>query len=336
MTFLHSQHSNGTTTTVTTHDTDTPTFVQFNNRRIHSTFLRILLLTTACIAYTFASSKFKLLLFNPQHPPTMTFNSTTQSLNHQRKERIAFVQISDFLSTLPPQSSILLQNLTLADVATIHLSIYCQLHGYDYVRVIDESHEKHGVWTKVKHLPAILQRYDLIIFLDFDAYIVNISLPITALLDQWNFRSTSLILQAFDPDGPDNYVTDATGARVLNLNTGFMVLRNHPKTILLLQQWYACTETIPECQQYTSKNQPAWNIWFRPQLIKDEELVAIPCGDANGGVVDGRFICGDHSCIGKYISHLWTEKEEAKRILTSWLLRDIWTLILSKTHMMTI
>jgi hypothetical protein len=112
--------------------------------------------------------------------------------------------------------------------------VYCQMHGYEYRRIVDErpswnGTEKYSFWDKPRAILDVLRQLsdgDLLAFVDFDVYLTDLRLPLTALLARWGFVGPAqLVLQAQDPDTPRNYVVDSRGVRLRMVNTGFTVYR---------------------------------------------------------------------------------------------------------------
>lgn len=202
-----------------------------------------------------------------------------------------------------------------------HVFDYAQRHGHAYLRVMDTSGSSHlhGVWAKPKHLSRALREYEIVVLMDMDLYIPDPTIPFTFLLDRWGFNQSTLVLQAMDPDlKPRNYITDKNGSEVLMANTGFVVLRSHPKVMRLLDQWYHCRDTTygaEHCGGYNftgSLNQPPWNLLVRPQLNASEHII-VPCEEANG--YPETFGDKNHGCVGKYIWHPWFHKNKVQQVL---------------------
>lgn len=163
-----------------------------------------------------------------------------------------------------------------------------------------------------------VQEFDLLVLVDADVLVPDPSVPVTALLERWGFAERALVLQALDPANVTiNYVKERSGAQVLMANTGFMVLRNHPKVAALLDQWYGCRRAEPSvaaCNGYNFtgvRNQPVWNLLIRPQLGPGE-LVLAPCAEANGFPPS---VGPNLGCNGTHVAHAWHFKEWVQRRL---------------------
>lgn len=102
--------------------------------------------------------------------------------------------------------------------------ISAKRYGYDYLRITSPSiPSHHDSWTKVVQLYDVFHRYDIVVLLDADAYIVNPNTSIEFLLERYNFTRNSSLLLAIDPDTAFN--KDSQGR--LTLNTGFIIAQNN-------------------------------------------------------------------------------------------------------------
>jgi hypothetical protein len=153
------------------------------------------------------------------------------------------------------------------------------------------------IWTKPRAIRDMVANpeCELVVFFDSDAYITQPSYSLYDLLDRWDFHDRAAMLLAMDqPDHPMPENRNAT-------NTGFMVFRSGPKALQILDDIIACPETIPGCEHwkiYEKYEQTAFNVYIRPKLVEGEELIIIPCDDANGNFKNQH-------CHGKFITHAW-------------------------------
>ena len=204
--------------------------------------------------------------------------------------------------------------------------LYTRLQGYSYHFVVDRRvHGPQGTphsptWLKAHNLLPFLLKCDLVMLLDFDALISDLSVPLEDKLAAWNFTERTLAMQALDPDVEWNYMDLEDGSRALNGNTGFMIFRGkNDKVQQLVRHWSDCPEAVPGCEVYRTlgtTDQAAWNLFVRP-LFAAEEITFVPCDEANGhhGVP-----ANSYSCSGKYVSHFWNAKEHLHDVLQSRLL----------------
>lgn len=85
--------------------------------------------------------------------------------------------------------------------AWYHLG-YAQRHGYDYIHIQPQAIPDHAPqWTKVTALVHVVKHCDLTVFLDSDAFVRNVSMPLEWLFENhWGFGPGQSILMANDPD----------------------------------------------------------------------------------------------------------------------------------------
>lgn len=85
-------------------------------------------------------------------------------------------------------------------------------------------------FTFIRHsLPIALQ------------YVNYLTIPFEALLQHWNFTDSKLVVNVMDPDDT------ATKNQV---NTGFMVFRNHAVVHAAIDAWWSCPERLADCAKY--------------------------------------------------------------------------------------
>ena len=129
---------------------------------------------------------------------------------------------------------------SLHDVASLDVSLYCQRHGYSYVRLVGQPPpDRYWGYLKFPLMRKVLEEYPLAIFMDYDIFMPNTEARIEPILASWGFQSPqNLILQAEDPDIPYNVLYKLLGnnddyTKTVNLNIGFSVMRNNPKVMML-------------------------------------------------------------------------------------------------------
>lgn len=206
---------------------------------------------------------------------------------------------------------------------SLYHSYYAKRHGYKFTRIRAESLKSKGLkdmWAKPSSLRRFVSRCEYTVFLDADAYIRDPSIPLEKMMERWGFGKldTQLMLAAYDPQDWQNYAR--TGLQFYrNVNTGFMILRRHPKTIELLQKWESCPFEIPGCEVYKKEDfqdQGAFNKFIRPLMKEKEEFVILDCEEANG--FEGKL-----NCYGKFVVHAWYRKNEIAERIGKILLRDV-------------
>ena len=199
--------------------------------------------------------------------------------------------------------------------------ISAKRHGYDYLRITSPpvpSH--HDSWTKVVQLYDVLHRYDIVVLLDADAYIVNPNTSIEFLLERYNFTINSSILLAIDPNTMFN--KDSKGRRTLN--TGFIIAQNNNLTRYMLKQLALCTRTIPGCDQWKgawSFERRAFSEYIRDQMKIGSELIIAPCEESNG------YVDSNTECLGTFVAHMWSHKNTMGDRLQKTMLNNLMTFL---------
>ena len=201
-------------------------------------------------------------------------------------------------------------------LSAIRNAIYAKLHKYSYV-LFEEEEAKgvrdRGCWAKAGNIAPVLKDFDLVVYMDFDVYINNMTVPFEQLFDVWGFTNDHDLLMALDPDKPYNHVQLANGTCILNLNAGFMVIRNTPEMMSLMKEWYTRKDSGHDDQR-------AFNIYIRSKVPVDKLLV-LPCKEANGG--DPAWNKEDPTCNGIHIRHAWLDKGYVETHIRNHLLEDM-------------
>lgn len=199
------------------------------------------------------------------------------------------------------------------DNGMLDMSLYCAMHGYTYMRAVFQP-PTDRVWGygKAKAMKIALHHVDILVTVDFDVAFVELTMPMEDLLLRWGFASAEhLVLAAEEPKTEINEfisLEDGVEKSQLNLNVGFMVLRNHSKVLESLDVFETCVESIPECAAYQGgsnfPHQTAWNKFVLP-MFSDDEVVRVPCGEANGH----RPEWGENfGCEGTHVHHAGLQK----------------------------
>ncbi|CAF1313752.1 unnamed protein product [Adineta ricciae] len=225
----------------------------------------------------------------PLPPVSSEYNVTS-------KKRICLVNID----TRPLQRFSAVEggyrDMTFSSLSTYSNLLYARLHGYDYQRiVVPPFQNRYHTWSKVYHLYDMVQSmaesHDVILFLDADAYVADIRMPLERLLTKWKFDEKAQLLLSLDVSSP--YAKDTHGRTVLN--TGVIFLRPGKRT--------------PGCEQWRHKwghEQSAFSEYFRDAFIPDVELLSMPCNEGLGYSED------PYNCHGIYISHVTMDKESLR------------------------
>ena len=202
----------------------------------------------------------------------------------------------------------------LYQLSAVRNAIYAKLHGYSYVLVEDEEAKgQRGCWAKVGNLASVVKEFELVVYMDFDVYLNNMTVPLEQLLQGWGFTQDHDLLMALDPDKPYNRFRLPNGTEVVNLNVGFIVVRNTPGMVALLDEWYRYKESGRDDQR-------AFNIHIRRQ-VPAGKLLVLPCSEANGG--DPAWNQDDPSCKGIHIQHAWHGKGYVETRVRDHLLEDV-------------
>ncbi|KAF2748742.1 hypothetical protein M011DRAFT_485412 [Sporormia fimetaria CBS 119925] len=200
--------------------------------------------------------------------------------------------------------------------------LYARIHGYDY-RFIAAPHlpSHHDTWIKPFVLSSLLRSYRFVVFIDADATIQHLELPLEWLFNKWNITPRTSIAMPIDTEqilGEDRNASKDSRGKVA-LNTGFIVAQNLSLTFEMLDAWKTCTEgkRYPECGQWKenwSHEQRAFSEYIRYDFNpKGDNIVELPCDDAMGfpGIIE------DHphilaNCSGQFVRHQTMAKERTK------------------------
>ena len=213
------------------------------------------------------------------------------------------------------------------DNAMLDLSMYCEQHGYIYMRaVIARPEDRMWGYAKAQAIKEALQQVQLLVVCDFDVAIMDATQPIESILAGWGFTHTQLVMAAEDPDRLSNkWQSNETGTPTLklNLNIGFMALRNHEKVLDSLELFSKCIDLIPGCDRHRWEgdfpDQSAWNIFILPTFLP-QEILRAPCNEANG--YSGSFKLGNDHCEGLIVTHAWNAKNQLASVIRTRLLRQ--------------
>ncbi|KAJ4361731.1 hypothetical protein N0V95_001624 [Ascochyta clinopodiicola] len=204
------------------------------------------------------------------------------------------------------------------------LILSAQIHGYDY-RFFNakemESSGYHNTWVKPHVLAQLLESYRFVVFIDADATIQHLELPIEWLFNRWGITPTTSIAMPLDTrqilKGDENASNDSKGK--LALNTGVVIAQALPHTTEMMAAWKDCpTETrYPGCgtwKQNWSHEQKAFSEYIRWDYNPSgTEIVEIPCDDAMGypGINKHPHILS--KCEGTFLRHHTVDKSRTKQ-----------------------
>lgn len=220
----------------------------------------------------------------------------------------------------------------LVTVSHVNHYIYSQIHGYDYRFFHARKMEGHwDTWIKPHVLQKMLHHYRFVVFIDADAVIQHLEVPVEFLFNRWNISPNTSVAMPVDtrqrPWGGPKHSTDSRGKIVLN--SGVVVLQNLPHTHEMMQAWVECTseQRYPGCgywKDHWSHEQRAFSEYIRYDFNpQGNNIVEIPCDDANGypGLVGKAAVVDD--CKGQFIRHYTLDKAMAKTSASDALMQSV-------------
>lgn len=194
-----------------------------------------------------------------------------------------------------------------------NVTITAKIHGYKYYYVrTGEFEDRRASWKKPVVLGRILKKHQTCVYMDSDAIFNHIDLPLEWLMNYWNIDKTNnSVALAMDPKAEHN--RDKQGK--LYDNTGFMIVQNRPVTFNMMDDWAVCADDggkHPDCIEYRTVafGRPSDQGGFGNFIRYDykDEVMELPCSEANGFPEDRS------ECIGTFIKHLWSGKNELMKI----------------------
>jgi hypothetical protein len=150
---------------------------------------------------------------------------------------------------------------------------------------------------------------------------MNLDLPLEWLFNRWNVTKTTSLTLPLDPDQPNN--KDRAHGNT-NLNCGFVIAQNSPRTHEILAAWESCPDDggrFPGCDKWKTEwpsEQAAFGEYIRYAFSEEEDIRSIPCDEANGfpGNPFGE-------CNGVFVRHHWSDKDRVKRVVGDGILRAL-------------
>ncbi|KAF1931144.1 uncharacterized protein M421DRAFT_56970 [Didymella exigua CBS 183.55] len=202
--------------------------------------------------------------------------------------------------------------------------LYSQIHGYDYRFFNARSMEiqgYHNTWVKPHVLSELLESYRFVVFVDADATIQHLELPIEWLFNRWGITPSTSIAMPLDTrqvlDGDDNASNDSKGK--LALNTGVVIAQALPHTFKMMEAWKECPseKQYPGCahwKQEWSHEQRAFSEYIRWDYNPSgKEIIEIPCDDAMGYPGINRHPHILSKCAGTFLRHHTIDKAMTKK-----------------------
>lgn len=183
-----------------------------------------------------------------------------------------------------------------------------------------ESAGYHNTWVKPHVLAELLKSYTFVVFIDADATIQHLELPIEWLFNRWAITPSTSIAMPLDTrqilNGDSNASNDSKGK--LALNTGVVIAQSLPYTFSMLTAWADCPleQQYPGCgawKQNWSHEQKAFSEYIRWDYNPTgNDIVEIPCDDAMGypGIDKHPHILS--KCVGNFFRHHTVDKAMTK------------------------
>jgi hypothetical protein len=140
--------------------------------------------------------------------------------------------------------------------------------------------EHHDTWIKPHVLMELLHSYRFVVFIDADAIIQHLEVPIEWLFNKWNITENTSIAMPIDTKenrgGDDTVSCDSKGKVVLN--TGVVIAQALPYTFEMFKAWNECTSEhrYPGCGKWKeewSHEQRAFSEYIRYDFNPDNNIV---------------------------------------------------------------
>jgi hypothetical protein len=159
--------------------------------------------------------------------------------------------------------------------------LYSQIHGYDYRFFAAKHLEKlHDTWVKPIVMMQLLHSYQFVVFIDADATIQHLELPLEWLFNKWHITPNTTLAMPLDTEqilnGDPKASSDSKGKVVLN--TGVVVAQASPLTFETMKAWRHCPEgqQYPDCKTWAqnwSHEQRAFSEYIRYDYNPNNNIV---------------------------------------------------------------
>ncbi|KAK3381099.1 hypothetical protein B0H63DRAFT_474912 [Podospora didyma] len=192
--------------------------------------------------------------------------------------------------------------------------MYSLIHGYSYKFVRSPVYRDRAPhWTKVIFTKQLLEEFDYVIMLDYDAMFPSPELPLEWMFNYWKIDKKVMVAMAEDPNGGVNM--DIKGR--VNLNSGFIIAQSSPNTKRLFKDWAECPSEnkYKDCAQWKMKlfhEQAAFSSHVRYNFLDGysidthpEYIRVLPCSEANG-IPKVKHL----GCWGQLVRHYWGDKSK--------------------------
>jgi hypothetical protein len=206
-------------------------------------------------------------------------------------------QIGSLMSSVPLSRG----SITPRAAGFLNHYLFSRIHGYDYRAVrAPNPKDRHGTWVKVSVLKAALRTYDFVVFLDGDALIQHLNLPLEWTMSLWNVTDRTIVTMAEDPNTSGN----RDEKDWVLWNTGFIIAQRTDLAQQMFQDWEDCPtgQKYENCTKWAREwahEQAAFGNFVRYDYLN--ETLGLPCREANGASYIGQ-------CEGYFVSHHWRKK----------------------------
>ncbi|QKX63428.1 uncharacterized protein TRUGW13939_10598, partial [Talaromyces rugulosus] len=164
--------------------------------------------------------------------------------------------------------------------------LYALIHVYDYRYVrAPEFADRYGTWVKVPIVEEALLTHDVAVFMDGDVGVHYPHVPLEWLMNHWNITDETLVAAPVDVHQYDNF----NDRGEVSLNTGFLLGQASQRIHELFQEWVDCplelTDFYAGCSTWAynwAHEQAALRDYIRHKYDRPEDVVEIPCAEANG------------------------------------------------------
>jgi len=210
--------------------------------------------------------------------------------------------------------------------------LYAQIHGYDYrFFQANDMDGLHNTWVKPHVLYELLHGYKFVVFIDADATVQHLEVPLEWMFNRWGIGPETSIAMPVDVrqmmGGNEHIGEDDHGK--MEQNTGMIVAQSLPHTFEMLKAWKDCPdETRYEgCGRWKEEwahEQRAFSLYIRYEFNPNgTNIIDIPCDDAMGfpGLGDRSWIADN--CTGQFVRHHTIAKDQTKRSTEIALLQSI-------------
>ncbi|OCL01633.1 hypothetical protein AOQ84DRAFT_383528 [Glonium stellatum] len=216
-------------------------------------------------------------------------------------------------------------NIELTSEAVINHFLYAQIHGYDY-RFYQAAKipGHHDSWVKVHAVAKLLKSYRFVVFLDADAVVHHLEVPLEWLFNRWQITENTSIALPVDVDREECLTCDTKGK--VMLNTGLIVAQQLNRTFEMFDAWTHCTDEkrYPGCGQWKedwAHEQRAFAEYIRYDFNRSDDVREISCFDANGYPEKPDYVLTN--CNGDFVRHHWVYKHASKTAIGNSIVQSV-------------